>query len=121
MSFFPRVGVEARVTNLDAVGALDAVDDLPTHQEVRAEQEFALALGAGCRTPVGAYATVAGGVLRLQGVVASPDGRRVLRGEVSGGEHEATALGGELARQLIARGADAILAQSDDEAGGDGE
>lgn len=108
------IGVEARAADSDAVGVLASVDDFQTHQAVQAEQEFARALGGGCRTPVGAYATIAEGVLRLQGIVASPDGRRVLRGEVSGGAGEAMALGVELARQLIALGAAAILAEAGD-------
>jgi hydroxymethylbilane synthase len=115
------IGVEARGADPDAVGVLEGVDDFQTHQAVRAEQELGRALGGGCRTPVGAHATIAKGVLRLRGVVASPDGRRVLRGEVSGGAHEATALGVELAHQLIAKGADAILAEAGERTEPDGE
>ncbi len=109
------IGVEARGADREAVAAAAAVDDFTTHQTVRAEQEFARTLGGGCRTPVGAHAAIVGGVLTLQGLVASPDGQRVLRGEVSGGAADATALGATLARQLLAAGAAAILAEADAE------
>ncbi len=115
------IGVEARVEDAEALGVLLAIDDSAAHQSVRAEQEFARALGGGCRTPVGAHATMDSGVLRLQGVVASLDGRRVLRADVSGGADQAAALGAELAARLIAMGAGEILAEADDGADGDGE
>jgi porphobilinogen deaminase len=53
---------------------------------------------------------VDGDTIRLQGVVATPDGSRVLRVSASG--TDARSLGIELARQAFAKGADQLLPQT---------
>jgi hydroxymethylbilane synthase len=65
------------------------------------------ALEGGCRVPVGARGFVEGGALRLRGVVASPDGSLMHRGEAEGGEP--AEVGGRLARELLERGAAVVL------------
>jgi len=47
--------------------------------------------------------------LRLEALVASPDGARIVRGTISGSTANATELGADLADKLRADGADAIL------------
>jgi hydroxymethylbilane synthase len=47
----------------------------------------------------------------LRGFVGAPDGRRTVRGELSGPAAEAEALGVALAEDLKSRGADEILAK----------
>lgn len=56
----------------EVVGRLD---DLPTRQVVEAERAFLAACGGGCRSPIGALATVSDGVLEIQGGRVEPDGR----------------------------------------------
>jgi hydroxymethylbilane synthase len=60
--------------------------------------------------PLGAYAELADGGLRLRGVVASPDGTRVVRAEVRGDPQAPEAAGEALAAELGHRGAAEILA-----------
>ena len=65
-------------------------------------------LGAGCAAPVGALArlTVEGGdALRLEAVVASLDGRTVLRESAVGPLSEAQVLGTRVAQALLTAGA----------------
>jgi hydroxymethylbilane synthase len=50
------------------------------------------------------------GGLRLLGLVASPDGRRAVRGDLTGSGHEPETLGAELAGKLLKQGADSLLA-----------
>ena len=68
------------------------------------------ALGGSCQVPLGAYGEIADGVLRLRGVVASPDGARVVRAEVRGDPQAPEAAGEALAAELGSRGAAEILA-----------
>jgi len=76
---------------------------------VLAERGLLGALGGGCQVPIGAYATVLGGRLKLLGLVASPDGGEVVRGEVEGAASEAGSLGRALGNDLLERGARRIL------------
>ena len=76
---------------------------------IRAERALLRRLGGGCRTPIGCLGEVEGGVLRLEGVVCDPDGRRVVRGRREGKDTEPEGLGEALAEDLLSRGAQAIL------------
>jgi hydroxymethylbilane synthase len=78
--------------------------------EVSAERSFLQRLGGGCHVPVGARAVAEGEELMLFGVVASPDGRSVYRGETSGTVAGAKELGQELAERLLSQGAQEIFA-----------
>ena len=69
------------------------------------------ALGGGCQVPIGALARAAGDGLTLQGCVCSLDGTQVLRTEVSGNAGDAEVLGNQAAENLLAAGANAIVAE----------
>jgi len=76
-----------------------------------AERSFLAGLGGGCRVPVAACALLADdGGMTLQGLVISADGRRQVRGTVSGPSASAEELGQSLARKLLADGAAPLLA-----------
>jgi hydroxymethylbilane synthase len=80
-----------------------------TEKAILAERAMLRALEGGCRVPVGALGVAQGGVARLRGVVASPDGALVYRGEAEGGEPEE--VGDRLARELLERGAAVVLGE----------
>jgi len=82
----------------------------PTGAEVTAERSFLSRLGGGCQVPVGSRAIATGDELKMVGVVASPDGSALKRGERSGKFVDAAKLGVELAEELLRAGADRILA-----------
>jgi hydroxymethylbilane synthase len=85
------------------------LDHPGTHAAVTAERGVLGALGGGCQVPIGARATVHGGRLHLQAIVASPDGAELIRGESEGAASEAEAIGRALGEDLLARGARRIL------------
>ena len=89
---------------------LSFLHDPASFAEVSAERSFLQRLGGGCHVPVGANAAAQGGKLILFGVVASPDGRSLYRGETSGSVADANELGRELAERLLSQGAQEILA-----------
>jgi len=66
-------------------------------------------LGGGCQVPVGAHATLENGAVHLRAVVASPDGGRLVRGNLTGSDPELT--GSRLGEQLLSQGARDILAE----------
>jgi hydroxymethylbilane synthase len=80
-----------------------------SEEAVLAERAMLRALEGGCRVPVGALGIAGDGVVRLRGVVASPDGALVYRGEAEGEEPEK--VGRQLARELLDKGAAMVLGE----------
>ena len=99
------LALEARRDDPDTLKLLGALDHAPTRACVEAERAFLRALGGGCHLPIAALATEQAGQLDLQGSVTAPDGKRQVRGQMSGSAKDAVALGECLAKQLIAQGA----------------
>lgn len=89
----------------DALGAQIAavLDDANARACVSAERRVLALLEAGCSAPVGAYATIVGGLIELSAVVASLDGSRILRDRKSGSDPETLAR--EVAGVLLEEGA----------------
>ena len=85
-----------------------------TQLRITAERAFLARLGAGCLAPAGALAYLEEGELRLEGVVASPDGSELIRGEIAGPPEEAAELGEELAADILEQGGEAILKEARD-------
>jgi hydroxymethylbilane synthase len=87
----------------------EALNHRPTERVVLAERAMLRALEGGCRVPVGASSAARGNVVRLRGVVISPDGALVYRGEAEGEEPEE--VGERLARDLLEQGAAVVLGE----------
>jgi hydroxymethylbilane synthase len=103
------VAVEARAADARALELLSRVDHTDTRIQAEAERAFLDRLGAGCHTPVAGLARRRGEALVLDGLVATPDGSRVLTASVTGSPADPRALGHELADELLGRGARAIV------------
>lgn len=88
---------------------LAGIADRGAAAALEAERALVTALGADCRTPLGGVATAAGDDLRLRGVVASPDGARLVRHEARGPAAAPAVLGAEVAAGLLAAGAGPLL------------
>jgi hydroxymethylbilane synthase len=89
------------------------IDDADAGAALDAERALVEALGGGCQTPVGALAScVDVDALELVAAVATLDGSRMVRASERGPRRDAAALGARVGRQLIAQGADAILAEA---------
>ena len=101
------VGIETLAANAAVRDAIAAIDDAATSRCVHAERALLAALGADCRSPVAALATVAGDALRLRAEILSEDGAECVRGEATvHGDADAAAL----ARDLLARAGPALRA-----------
>lgn len=108
------LAVQCRAGDDRVRALLASIESDGARQTTAAERRFLQALGGGCSAPIAAYATVADdGRLRLRGLIATPDGKRVIavEGQSEGaGLDAALALGERLAHEATARGATAILA-----------
>ena len=103
------VAVEAREADRETAAILAAAGDRDTLAALAAERSLVRALEGDCRVPLGAVATPEAGSLTLEAVVASLDGRQLLRRRDTGPAGDAAALGQRVAAQLLADGAAAIL------------
>jgi len=102
------LAVQCRADDGAVLVLLAGIDDAAARAETTAERAFLRALGGGCAAPVAALAvTTTTPLVRLQGLVASVDGRRVVRVT---GEGDPTDIGERLAEEALSRGADRILA-----------
>lgn len=81
----------------------------PTERAILAERAMLRTLEGGCRVPVGGHASVEDDKVRLRGIVASPDGALVYKGEAEGEDPEA--VGERLAENLLEQGAGVILGE----------
>ena len=100
------LAVQCQADDLTTINLLTALEDESTRKAVTAERQFLLGLGGGCLVPVAAYACVDENI-QLSGLVASPDGRQIVRISASG--NDAGELGQRLAEQALAQGAGDIL------------
>ena len=89
---------------------LAAIADRGASAALEAERALVTALGADCQVPLGGVTTAAGDDLRLRGVVASPDGAKLVRHEARGSTAAPAALGAKVAAGLLAAGAGPLLA-----------
>lgn len=106
------LAIETRATDEPIRQAVAPLDDAVTHRAVRAERSLLLRLGGGCSVPIAAHATASGEDLSMIGVVASPDGKRLIRASTSGSLSDPEGLGSLLAGQLLSLGAREILEAS---------
>jgi hydroxymethylbilane synthase len=94
------LAVECRADDAATMARLQAIEHSPSRQAVDAERSFLAELGGGCDLPVGAYATVDGaGMISLTALLASLDGRIVLRHDVAG--DDAATVGRDAALYLL--------------------
>ena len=88
------------------------IDNPITRREVEAERAFARRLGADCRTPIAAYARFDSSKLTVEGMVASPNGRMLVRGRMTSDNPDPNEIGVQLAQSLLEKGAQAVLEAS---------
>lgn len=103
------IAVEIRENDNHTRELLQAIKSEETEAEVIAERAFLRELEGGCQVPIACLGRVNGSQLLLQGLVASLDGKQVIRGQKTVGRADAKIAGLELAAQLKERGAREIL------------
>lgn len=104
------LGIECRSDDYLLKEKLSVLDHLPTRLCVLAERTMNHVLGGGCQVPVAAYAQISNpSTIMLQGLVAKPGGKVILRAHASGDIDSAEEIGKKVAKDLLHQGADKIL------------
>jgi hydroxymethylbilane synthase len=102
------LALECRADRPDVIAALAPLADRATTLATTAERAFSRALSGSCHTPLAAHAVERHGALWLRGLLASRDGKDIMRGEREAVVEDAAAadaLGRALADEFLARGA----------------
>jgi hydroxymethylbilane synthase len=103
------IGIECRNADARTRELLRPLEDPGTRRVLEAERAFAERLGGSCQSPIAAHAQLHAEQLSLIGLVAEPDGSRLLRDSIQGSSAQAGALGRLLAERLLAAGAADLL------------
>ncbi len=101
------LAIETRDYGGAAIELARKLDHAETRAAVTAERAMLAVLGGGCQVPIGGYAFVENGVIHMRAIVASPDGSKVVRAELSG--VDPLRAGASLGRNLLEKGAEEIL------------
>jgi hydroxymethylbilane synthase len=103
------IAIETRAGDEFTITTTGALDHHETRLCCLAERAFLRSLGGGCQFPIAAHAIIDEQSLKLDGLVSTPDGAKMLRDQHSGSPDDAEAVGSLLAARLIDRGANSLL------------
>jgi hydroxymethylbilane synthase len=103
------LGIETRKDDIGIEERIHFLNDSPSAIAVSAERAFLKKLEGGCQVPIAAFAQVIDRSLRIEGLVGTIDGKRLIRHHLKGTIDQAESLGIELAEILLSKGAKEIL------------
>ncbi|HSK63982.1 MAG TPA: hydroxymethylbilane synthase [Pyrinomonadaceae bacterium] len=103
------IAIEIRADDEVATEATSKLNHRETELACRAERAFLRSLGGGCQFPIAAHATIGKDSLTLAGLVAAPEGTRILRDQLAGMLDQPERIGSQLAERMMKRGAGDLL------------
>ncbi len=103
------LGIECRDGDSSILDIIKFLEDPESRDRCYAERAFLRALEGGCQVPIGVNTEIIGDNLTLIGMVASLDGKRLVKDSVTGPRNNAESLGVELASMVREQGATEIL------------
>lgn len=103
------IAIETRSDDVFAVETTSRLEHRETRLACLAERAFLRSLGGGCQLPIAGHARFEGELLKLEGLVARPDGTKRLQESMSGPPEQAEEIGAALAASLIEQGATTLL------------
>jgi hydroxymethylbilane synthase len=103
------LGIETRVDDEEVEGQVEFLNDRDSSIAITAERAFLKKLEGGCQVPIAGYAHTFGMTVRIDGLVGTIDGKRLIRHRVNGPVEKAESLGIRLAEILLDQGAKEIL------------
>ena len=103
------MGIECRTNDEELINLLTPLQHQETAYRVTAERAVNKRLNGGCQAPIACFAVFEGEELYIRALVGSTDGKRMVRSEIRGAKEHAESLGVQLADELLAKGAQALL------------
>jgi hydroxymethylbilane synthase len=105
------LGIECRQGDQNVLEVIKVLEDSATRDRCLAERSFLRELEGGCQVPIGVDTSIEGDNLTLIGMVASLDGQKLIKDQITGKADTAETLGQQLAEKLRQQGAGEILAE----------
>jgi hydroxymethylbilane synthase len=105
------LGIECREGDAEILKILKVLEDADSCDRTLAERSFLRELEGGCQVPIGVNTKIENDRLTLVGMVASLDGKQLLKDTVTGDRKASEQLGKELAAKLKEQGAGEILSE----------
>lgn len=105
------LGLECRADDKETRRMVLGISDPNAAATVEAERAFLARLEGGCQVPIAGYAVLEGADVAFSGLVASLDGKQVIRGQGRAKKEQAANLGRQVAQEVLDRGGREILAQ----------
>lgn len=106
------LAVQVRSGDEETAAAVRAIDDADSFAALRAERACFTRLDADCSTPIGVYAELHEGTIRIGAFVGLPDGSEWVRDELDADAADPEAAGRDLAKRLLGAGAGELLARA---------
>jgi hydroxymethylbilane synthase len=103
------LGIETRANDEKVRSWVNPLNHLASAMAVNAERAFLRRMGGSCRTPLAAKGTVTDNQIHLTALIASPDGKTLIRGEQEGPHNAVEQIGASLAERLLAQGGAEIM------------
>lgn len=103
------IAIELRSDDIETQEVITPINDQHTNLATQSERALLRELEGGCQVPIASLARITGDIIHLEGLVASMDGKLVIKGFESGHLDQAVEIGKLLAQNLLNRGADSIL------------
>ncbi|ACV62133.1 porphobilinogen deaminase [Desulfofarcimen acetoxidans DSM 771] len=103
------IGIEIRHLDEEIMDIVETIEHRPSRIAVSAERNFLKRLEGGCQVPIGAYGLVIGNEIKFEGLIASLDGKHLVRDVIAGPVNEAAKIGVKLAESLLKKGGREIL------------
>ena len=103
------LGIECVSGRDDVMEIIKTLEHLPTSQRCLSERAFLRELEGGCQVPIGVKSLIKDEELILEGMVASLDGKQLIRDKKIGSKTNPEGIGIELANELKSQGAGEIL------------
>ena len=73
------LAIETRADDKEIFSLVRKLNDTETCTAVKVEREFLKEVGGSCQIPVGVLATIDGGQMNVRALIASPDGKKIVR------------------------------------------
>lgn len=105
------LGIETRAGDQSTIEIVSRLNHKETEISVNGERALLRRLEGGCQIPIGAYGRIVNKNFRLDAVIGSLDGKRIVRDFIRGKPEDSERLGIELAEVLLSNGGKEILAE----------
>ncbi len=105
------LGLEIRAEDVEVENLLQGIHDADSARAVLCERALLAHLEGGCQIPIGALAKVTGDIIYLQAMVASLDGKILIKDSMVGTIEQYAEVGIKLAKKLLEQGAEEVLKQ----------